>query len=39
MTTSLIYITSVLFIGGAVEGSLLRDKFGDGIGGGVRHLL
>ncbi|ESN99040.1 hypothetical protein HELRODRAFT_66482, partial [Helobdella robusta] len=34
-TTSLMYITSVLLIAGCVEGQLLRDKFGESIGGGL----
>eukprot|EP00050_Salpingoeca_kvevrii_P022245 m.123428 g.123428 ORF g.123428 m.123428 type:complete len:1034 (-) comp9648_c0_seq5:1260-4361(-) len=33
LTTSFIYLTSVLFIGSVVRGELLRDKFGDSIGG------
>ncbi|EGD80722.1 solute carrier family 12 member 6 [Salpingoeca rosetta] len=34
-TTALIYFTSVLFLGGVVQGPLLRDKFGDSINGGL----
>jgi len=32
-TTSLIYMLSVIFLGGCIEGTLLRDKFGNSIGG------
>ncbi|XP_071959287.1 solute carrier family 12 member 4-like isoform X2 [Antedon mediterranea] len=34
-TTSLIYITCVLFFAGAVRGEILRDKFGESIDGGL----
>ncbi|EDQ91239.1 uncharacterized protein MONBRDRAFT_6305 [Monosiga brevicollis MX1] len=33
LTTTFIYITMVLFLGGAVLGPVLRDKFGDSISG------
>lgn len=33
LTTAFIYISTVVFFGACVEGSLLRDKFGDSIGG------
>ena len=32
LTTSIIYLTCVLFFGGAILGELLRDKFGESIG-------
>ncbi|XP_033755337.1 solute carrier family 12 member 6-like isoform X2 [Pecten maximus] len=34
-TTSFVYITSVIFFAGTVEGDLLRDKFGESINGGL----
>ncbi|XP_069112002.1 solute carrier family 12 member 4-like isoform X2 [Argopecten irradians] len=34
-TTSFVYITSVIFFAGTVEGELLRDKFGESINGGL----
>ncbi|XP_013394889.1 solute carrier family 12 member 6 isoform X4 [Lingula anatina] len=33
LTTSFVYLSSVLFYGGATDGGLLRDKFGESIGG------
>eukprot|EP00118_Oscarella_pearsei_P002328 m.10248 g.10248 ORF g.10248 m.10248 type:complete len:1083 (+) comp22073_c0_seq3:74-3322(+) len=33
LTTSVIYLTCVLFFGGTIAGSLMRDKFGESIGG------
>ncbi|XP_072169612.1 solute carrier family 12 member 4-like [Diadema setosum] len=35
VTTSLIYLTSVLFFAGTVAGPVLRDKYGESIGGGL----
>ncbi|CAG0923227.1 unnamed protein product, partial [Notodromas monacha] len=32
-TTSTVYLSAVLFIGGSIDNMLLRDKFGDSIGG------
>lgn len=34
-TTGIIYFTCVLFLGGTVQGQVLRDKFGDSINGGL----
>ncbi|XP_022110096.1 solute carrier family 12 member 4-like isoform X1 [Acanthaster planci] len=33
LTTSIIYLTSVLFFAGTVRGEVLRDKFGESVGG------
>lgn len=35
LTTSAVYVTSVLFFAGTIEGDLLRDKFGESINGGL----
>ncbi|XP_041455426.1 solute carrier family 12 member 4-like isoform X3 [Lytechinus variegatus] len=35
LTTSLIYLSSVLFFSGTVAGPVLRDKYGQAIGGGL----
>ncbi|GAB1599326.1 solute carrier family 12 member 4-like isoform X2 [Argonauta hians] len=35
MTTSIVYITSVFFFAACLEGTVLRDKFGEGINGGL----
>ncbi|KAK7498877.1 hypothetical protein BaRGS_00009969 [Batillaria attramentaria] len=35
LTTSLVYLTCVLFFSGAIEGDLLRDKYGESIGGSL----
>lgn len=35
LTTSFIYLSSVILFGSTVEGVVLRDKFGDSIGGGL----
>ncbi|CAH1779571.1 unnamed protein product [Owenia fusiformis] len=35
LTTSFVYLSSVLFFGASIEGALLRDKFGESIGGGL----
>lgn len=35
LTTSVMYITCLLLIAGSVEGQLLRDKFGESMGGGL----
>ncbi|XP_064639994.1 solute carrier family 12 member 4-like isoform X3 [Lineus longissimus] len=35
LTTSFVYLSCVLFFGATVEGALLRDKFGESIGGGL----
>lgn len=39
-TTSFVYLSCLLFFAGCVEGQLLRDKFGESMGGGliVAHL-
>ncbi len=33
ITTSIIYLTSVLFLAGTVRGEVLRDKYGESVGG------
>ncbi|XP_076449230.1 solute carrier family 12 member 4-like [Babylonia areolata] len=35
ITTSFVYLTSVLFFSGAIEGDLMRDKYGESIGGSL----
>ena len=35
MTTSTLYVLGAIFLGAAVDGDLLRDKFGSSIGGGL----
>ncbi|XP_070576078.1 solute carrier family 12 member 4-like isoform X2 [Ptychodera flava] len=35
LTTSFIYLTSVLFFGATVDGVVLRDKFGESVGGSL----
>ncbi|XP_064611354.1 solute carrier family 12 member 4-like isoform X2 [Liolophura sinensis] len=34
-TTSIVYLTCVLFFAGTITGELMRDKFGESIGGGL----
>ncbi|XP_077982777.1 solute carrier family 12 member 4-like isoform X2 [Glandiceps talaboti] len=35
LTTSILYLSSVLFFGATVEGEVLRDKFGESVGGSL----
>eukprot|EP00730_Choanoeca_flexa_P004114 TRINITY_DN11602_c0_g2_i1.p1 TRINITY_DN11602_c0_g2~~TRINITY_DN11602_c0_g2_i1.p1 ORF type:complete len:1030 (+),score=286.13 TRINITY_DN11602_c0_g2_i1:32-3091(+) len=35
LTTTLIYVTCIIFLGAVVDGQVLRDKFGDSINGGL----